>query len=165
MTDKPTSMDGLPFVRLAAPFDTQRIIEISEIGFSEHGDHYPGAEYPFILHFIIDQIYKNLVWVVEVDGEIIGVSMLNVRSWPWNPKAQFLQNDHLFVLKEHRNTGASDLLVEAMKDFAQEQKAHLMLSFTYGTGLEIVNRFMEKHEAKPIGGNFWFGYSEEPPSE
>ena len=143
-------------VRLATFQDAPIIHEISRMGYEAHDGHFPDAEYPYILHYIIEQISNGFCWVVQDEGRVIGVSMVAPKNWPWNRQVFFYENTHLYVLPNWRGTGAADKLVEAMKALANEKQVQLILNFTYGTDFEVVKGFMAKHGMQLLGGNFLY---------
>ena len=150
-------------VRKAEFKDAPQIHELSRAGYEAHAGHFPDAEYPYVLHFIIEQINLGFVWVVveEESEAIIGVSMVSPANWPWNTQVKHLQNDHLYVDEDYRNTGAADMLMSAMTAFAAEHKVPLIVLFTYGTDIEVVKGYMAKHNGQLLGANFLIS----PPSK
>lgn len=116
----------------------------------------PEAEYPYAMQYTLDIIAQGFCWVVVVGGEIVGVAMVDRHHWPWNRKAQFLENIHLWVEPEHRKGGSAAQLIEKMKARARELDLPLRLVLTFPDGAEAVkDRWATRQGFRYMGGSFW----------
>jgi GNAT superfamily N-acetyltransferase len=116
----------------------------------------PPAEYPYAMHYSLDIIAQGLCWVAEADSKIVGVAMLDRRTWPWAPSAKFLENIHLWVEPGCRKGGTAAKFIEKMKARAKELNLPLSLVLTFPDGCEQAkDRFARMQGFRYMGGSYW----------
>ena len=116
----------------------------------------PEAEYPYAMQYTLDLIAQGLCWVAVVSNDIVGVAMLDQRTWPWNRKETFLENVHFWVEPIHRSGGTAALLLSSMKARAKDlnQPLRVVLSFPDGNE-KVKDRWARLQGLEYTGGAFW----------
>lgn len=148
----------------------------------------PPYDQQFAYRAGIDLIGRKLVWVAqehidETHVRIVGVLMLDVKGWNWNPAIKYLENVHFYILPEYRAkttviplqgedpiktkmTVATHLL-DVAKQMAKTNDMALLMQMIY-TPKDTArkDRFFESSGMSYTGGNFFYlPQQDQPPAE
>ena len=105
---------------------------------------------------LIDASRKGMVAVAVCDGKLVGVLALQLAAWPWNPAAQFLENEHFFVDVNYRRRGVARKLLDTAKTIADNAHMPLRITMTFGTDPEKLGRWGKINGLKVLGSNFLY---------
>src|SRR6185437_9102567 len=92
--------------------------------------------------WLADLIANHIVLVAEYANKIIGAIGMRVGYFPWNNEEQILSNEFLMVDKTMRKKGTADLLLKAIKQFADKGKLTVVLGHMTGTDSDLKDRYL-----------------------
>ena len=121
--------------------DIETILELYKEGIEELG--IKDSKESYLLNKILVSFYLAPCFLLEIDGNIVGMAGFTVVTIPYNGMASLA--DYIFyVRKEYRNIKSLGALVEAAKGFAEDNNLPLRIDFTVNDDEEVRKRLMRK---------------------
>ena len=114
------------------------------------------------MRLLSTQVENNLVFVADGGGGVVGMIVLRVDGWAWNPSERHLESIHFYVHPAFRSAKTSDgklaavALIDAAKGVAQRAGLDLILTVLFGDDVERRDAFIRRQGIKSAGETLVF---------
>lgn len=144
-------------IRKATAFDHSAILNLSVQWFEEvRVQGFPGVCAQTGV-WLADLIANHLFLVGEYGDKIIGALGLRIGNVPWNVTEPVLFNELFMTDKDYRGTGISDRLIDAVKEFSEDNNLLLIMGHMTGTDAHLKDKYLSIKGFSYAGANFIFG--------
>lgn len=122
----------------------------------EGASHFPPPKLPDVYLHLMDLLGRQIGWLAEVNGDIVGVVFLVEKTEPHNGDAVFLETAHFWVIERHRKSAnLGSALLQIAKQFADKRGQPLKIATNMGKHPKVVDRYMAQQGFSYLGGTFW----------
>ena len=73
----------------------------------------------------------GILFVIEVDGEIVGMAAATIQTWYWNENVRYCQQIFCYVNPEHRGEGYGKKLLRIIEDRARTRECTTLIKMDF----------------------------------
>lgn len=143
-------------IRKATAFDLPSITKLAKRLIDE-SEHYKGANISRLkIALVIGACIKNgVVYVIDVDGEIVGGIAGHIGE-AWYSTDKVLSDVVTYIVPEHRGGYTAMKMIRMFVDFGIERGAKVEIGVSSGINPERTGMFYQRLGGKPVAQLFKF---------